>query len=89
MTLRGGAEHNRVVGGRERPPSNAVAASSSQSYVAAEGADMTLKQARRRFPLVPDEILRWAVENINDVQALERGLFRLEQAKRLQLKYAS
>jgi hypothetical protein len=49
---------------------------------------MTLKQARKRFPLVPDEILRWAVENINDVQALERGLFRLEQAKRLQLKYA-
>lgn len=50
---------------------------------------MTLKQARKRFPLVPDEILRWAVENINDVHALERGLFRLEQAKRLQLKYAS
>jgi hypothetical protein len=50
---------------------------------------MTLKQARRRFPLVPDEILRWAVENIADPQALERGLFRLEQAKRLQIKYAS
>jgi hypothetical protein len=50
---------------------------------------MTLKQARKRFPMVPDEILRWAVENINDPQALERGLFRLEQAKRLQLRYAS
>lgn len=88
MTFRGGAEQNRMVGGTERPPSF-VAAASSQPYIAAEGAVMTLKQARKRFPLVPDEILRWAVENINDVQALERGLFRLEQAKRLQLKYAS
>lgn len=50
---------------------------------------MTLKQARKRFPLVPEEILRWAVENIRDPEDLERGLFRLEQAKRLQLKYAS
>ncbi len=50
---------------------------------------MTLKQARRRYPLVPDEILRWAVENISDPQSLERGLFRLEQAKRLQIKYAA
>jgi hypothetical protein len=43
---------------------------------------MTLKQARKRFPLVPDEILRWACENIRDPEDLE-------QAKRLQLKYAS
>lgn len=50
---------------------------------------MTLKQARKRFPLVPEEILRWACENIHDPEDLERGLFRLEQAKRLQLKYAS
>jgi hypothetical protein len=50
---------------------------------------MTLKQARKRFPLVPDEILRWAVENISDPNDLERGLFRLEQAKRLQLKYSA
>ena len=50
---------------------------------------MTLRQARRRFPLVPDEILRWAVENITDPHALERGLSRLEQAKRLQIKYAA
>jgi hypothetical protein len=88
LTRAGGTEQNRDVGGKERPPSFAVAAS-SQPYVVAEGAVMTLKQARKRFPLVPDEILRWAVENINDAQALERGLFRLEQAKRLQLKYAS
>jgi hypothetical protein len=89
LTVSAGGEHNRGVGGRERPPSFTVAAPSSQPYIAAEGADMTLKQARKRFPLVPDEILRWAVENINDPQALERGLFRLEQAKRLQLRYAS
>jgi hypothetical protein len=50
---------------------------------------MTLKQARKRYPLVPEEILKWAVDNIRDQQDLERGLFRLEQAKRLQLKYAS
>jgi hypothetical protein len=50
---------------------------------------MTLKQARKRYPLVPEEILKWAVQNITDPQDLERGLFRLEQAKRLQLKYAS
>ena len=50
---------------------------------------MTLKQERKRFPLVPDEILRWAVENISDPRDLERGLFRLEQAKQLQLKYCA
>lgn len=50
---------------------------------------MTLKQARKRFPLVPDEIVRWAVQNISDPRDLERGLFRLEQAKRLEIKYCA
>ena len=50
---------------------------------------MTLDQARKRFPLVPVEIVQWAVENIRDPRDLERGLTRLEQAKRVQIKYAS
>lgn len=62
---------------------------SQQSVVAEGAAAMTLKQARKRFPLVPEEILRWALENINDPDDLERGLFRLEEAKRLQLKYSA
>lgn len=49
---------------------------------------MTLSQARKRFPLVPDEIIRWAIQNIPDPQDVERGLLRLEQAKRIQKKYA-
>lgn len=48
---------------------------------------MTLAQARKRFPLVPREILKWAIDNIPDQQDLERGLHRLEQAKRIQVKY--
>lgn len=50
---------------------------------------MTLKQARKRYPLVPAEILQWAVDNIRDPEDLDRGLFRLEQAIELQAKYAS
>lgn len=50
---------------------------------------MTLAQARKRFPHVPADIVKWAVENIRDQRDLERGLNRLEQAKRVQLKYAS
>lgn len=50
---------------------------------------MTLAQARRRYPNVPVEIVKWAVENIRDQRDLERGLNRLEQAKRVQIKYAS
>jgi hypothetical protein len=88
LTFPGAGEQNQPQREVERPP--VVFAAPSQQYVVAEGAaDMTLKQARKRFPLVPDEILRWAVENIRDPEDLERGLFRLEQAKRLQLKYAS
>lgn len=48
---------------------------------------MTLSQARKRYPLVPAEIVKWAVENISDSRDLERGLTRLEQAKRIQIKY--
>lgn len=50
---------------------------------------MTLAQARRRYPNVPSEIIKWAVENIRDPRDLERGLNRLEQAKRVQLKYSA
>ena len=50
---------------------------------------MTLAQARKRYPHVSAEIVRWAVENIPDPRNIERGLDRLEQAKRVQLKYAS
>jgi hypothetical protein len=59
----------------------------SQQSVAAEGADMTLKQARKRYPQVPADIIRWAVENISDPDDLDRGLHRLEQAIELQIKY--
>ena len=50
---------------------------------------MTLAQARKRFPNVPTEIVKWAVENIRDPRDLERGLNRLEQSKRIQARYAS
>ncbi|MEI7814271.1 MAG: hypothetical protein WCJ13_05725 [Coriobacteriia bacterium] len=50
---------------------------------------MTLAQARKRYPLVPTQIVRWAVDNIPDPNDVERGLRRLEQAKRLQLKYSA
>lgn len=49
---------------------------------------MTLAQARRRYPNVPAEIVKWAVENIRDPRDLERGLNRLEQTKRAQIKYS-
>ena len=50
---------------------------------------MTLAQARKRFPNVPAEIVKWAVENIPDPRDVERGLMCLEQTKRIQIKYAS
>ncbi|MBI5230642.1 MAG: hypothetical protein HY876_00570 [Coriobacteriales bacterium] len=50
---------------------------------------MTLSQARKRFPHVPAEIVKWAVENIPDPRDIERGLRRLEETKRVYLKYAS
>jgi hypothetical protein len=48
---------------------------------------MTLAQARKRYPLVPREILKWAIDNIANRDDLERGLYRLEQAKQIQVKY--
>jgi len=50
---------------------------------------MTLAQARKRYPNVPAEIVQWAVENIPDPRDIERGLNRLEQAKRIQIKYSA
>ena len=45
---------------------------------------MTLKQARKRYPLVPEDIVQWAIENIDDPVDLDRGLVQLQQAIRLQ-----
>ena len=50
---------------------------------------MTLAQAQQRYPNVPAEIVKWAIENIPDPRNLERGLNTLEQSRRIQLKYAS
>jgi hypothetical protein len=50
---------------------------------------MTLAQAQKRYPHVPTEIVEWAVKNIPDPRDVERGLSRLEECKRIQLKYAS
>ncbi len=50
---------------------------------------MTLAQACKRFPHVPLEIVKWAVENIRDPRDLERGLGRIEETKRMQIRYAS
>ena len=49
---------------------------------------MTLAQARKRYPNVPAEIVKWAVENIPDPRDVERGLTHIETAKRLQIRYA-
>lgn len=50
---------------------------------------MTLAQARKRYPNVPAEIVKWALENIRDPRDLERGLNRLEQSKLVQLRYSA
>lgn len=50
---------------------------------------MTLKQARKRYPLVPEDIIRWAVENIDDPCDLDRGISQLQQAIRLQRTIAA
>jgi hypothetical protein len=49
---------------------------------------MTLSQAKARYPHVPSEIVKWAIKNIPDPRDIERGLERLESAKRVELKYA-
>jgi hypothetical protein len=48
---------------------------------------MTLQQARKRFPLVPVELLSWAVENIPDPADVERALRRLQESRRITLRY--
>jgi hypothetical protein len=50
---------------------------------------MTLAQARKRYPLVPAEIVKWAVENIPDPRDVERGLLRLENSRRVELMYSA
>jgi hypothetical protein len=50
---------------------------------------MTVAEARKRYPHVPREILKWAVENISDPRNLERGLSRLDQSRRIQLQYGA
>ena len=50
---------------------------------------MTLAQARKRYPLVPAEIVKWAVENIPDPRDVDRGLMRLEDSRRVELKYSA
>ncbi|MBW6467866.1 MAG: hypothetical protein RQ731_07415 [Anaerosomatales bacterium] len=50
---------------------------------------MTLAQARKRYPLVPAEIVKWAVDNIPDPRDVERGLMRLENSRRVELKYSA
>jgi hypothetical protein len=50
---------------------------------------MTLAQARKRFPSVPPEIVKWAVENIPDPRDIERGLSRLEQSLRVQQRFSA
>jgi hypothetical protein len=48
---------------------------------------MTLSTARKRYPSVPIEIIRWAILNIPDPGDLELGLRRLEQARQIAIKY--
>ena len=48
---------------------------------------MTLAEARKRYPLVPRDIIRWALDNIPDPRDIDRGLARLEQSRRIQVKY--
>lgn len=48
---------------------------------------MTLAEARKRYPLVPRDIIRWALENIPEPRDIDRGLARLEQSRRIQVKY--
>ena len=49
---------------------------------------MTLAQARRRYPLVPAEVLKWAVQNIDDPRDLERCLGQMERTRRMQIRYS-
>ena len=50
---------------------------------------MTLKQAHKRYPLVPDEIVQWALDNVTDPVELDSGLRRLQTAIRIQRRPAA
>lgn len=50
---------------------------------------MTLQQARERYPLIPEQIIAWAIENIDDPANLERGLAQLQQAIKIERRLAS
>lgn len=50
---------------------------------------MTLQQAFERYPLIPQHIIAWAIENIADPDDLVRGLNQLQQAICLQRQLAS
>lgn len=39
---------------------------------------MTYEQAKRQYPSVPDNIVRWAVDNIPNERQVRRGLYQLE-----------
>lgn len=39
---------------------------------------MTYEQARRQYPSVPDNVVRWAVDNIPNERQVRRGLYQLE-----------
>ena len=49
---------------------------------------MTLAQARKRYPLVPVDIIKWALANIDNARDAERALSHLEQTRRVQVRYA-
>ncbi len=49
---------------------------------------MTPEDARQRYPFVPADVVTWAVQNIDHPRDLERCLRRLEQSRRIQLRYA-
>ena len=50
---------------------------------------MTLQQARERYPQIPEQIIAWAIENIDDLADLERGLSQLQEAIKIQRRLAS
>ena len=39
---------------------------------------MTYEQAKKQYPSVPDNIVRWAVDNIPNERQVRRGLYQLE-----------
>lgn len=47
---------------------------------------MTLEQARKRYPHVPEDLVAWALHNVQDLGVLRRGLASLEKAIRIQTR---